>query len=414
MASFCPAQGPDEPVVRGLLSSVDCNVRELVYSGYSALFQPSSPFSVLLTSLLTIFVAVLGYRLLLGRSQLRVSDFALTAVKLGAILALATRWDTYQVVVYNFLFQGPEQLAAAMLNAVQPEGSVFRGDVFGGLQTVVQSLEAFATGYSRQVPTQASPLLGGPGFGAMALTLSSGILLLSSLGVLLAAKIVLGLLLATGPLFIALLLFETTRGVFEGWLRACLAFAFASLSATLLLGVALTMLEPPLLQLAELRAQNLYPLGPVYSVLMLSLVFSGVSFGMIIAGAMAANGVRLPRGREADASGEGSADAAQPAASVLTQTRAVRVAAAAAALDRRDAEMLIGRSARGSTLSAAMGGERPGGPGFSDRRAAVVGGSAATAAQRGSREPPPETRLGQAPRRGARPRVVRTGARSGR
>ncbi|MFV4649150.1 type IV secretion system protein, partial [Mycobacterium tuberculosis] len=106
--------------MRSLLGVVDCNVRDLVHSGYSAIFQANSPFAGLLTTLLTLYVAFMGYRLITGRTQLRVTDFALNAVKLGGVLALATQWDTYQTLVYGFLFQGPQQLATAMLAAIQP------------------------------------------------------------------------------------------------------------------------------------------------------------------------------------------------------------------------------------------------------------------------------------------------------
>ena len=74
-------------------------------------------------------------------------------------------------------------------------------------------------------------------------------MLFTTLGVVLAAKIVLGLLLALGPVFVAFLLFDSTRGVFEGWLRAALAFAFMPLFATLALVLQLTLLEPYLLAL---------------------------------------------------------------------------------------------------------------------------------------------------------------------
>jgi type IV secretion system protein VirB6 len=408
MAAACPIPGPEDPVVPSLLAVVDCNVQGLVRAGYGSLFASSGPFSVLLTSLLTIFVAVIGYRLLLGRSQLRITDFALTVVKLGVVLALATRWEAYQTLVYDFLFDGPAQLAGTMLSAVQPEGSVFRGDVFTGLQRALDALNVFATGYSRQVPTTTSPLLGGPSFGAMALTLSSGVLLLSSLGVLLAAKIVLGLLLAVGPVFIMMLLFDSTRGLFEGWLRACLAFAFAPLASTLLLGVALTMLEPPLVQMAELRTQNAYPLGPVYSVLTLVLVFAGVSLGFLVAGGMIASGLRLPRGRGEAAGADVQASAAASEPAVVSQPRAVRIAAAAAAMERRDTVLLGGGGRNAALLQGGGGGLDAGGY---DRRTNIA---AASTVERGREGRAPETRLGQAPRRTARPRPHRAGARSTR
>ena len=62
----CPAPSPDDPLVRSLLGTVDCNVRDLVHTGYTAIFQPGSAISGLLTALLTIYVAIMGYRLLLG------------------------------------------------------------------------------------------------------------------------------------------------------------------------------------------------------------------------------------------------------------------------------------------------------------------------------------------------------------
>ncbi|MBC7768932.1 MAG: type IV secretion system protein [Phycisphaerales bacterium] len=339
MAMLCPAPGPDDPLVRGLLSVVDCNIQSLVVSGYSALFQPSSQFSGLLTSLLVIFVAIIGYRLMLGQSALRLGDLALTAAKLGIVLALTTQWSVYQRLVYDFLFYGPQAMADVMLGAVQPEGSVFRGNVFDGLQQTIDFLGGHAEGYAAQSPMAASPLLGGAGFGAFALTMSSTILLFSSLGVLLAAKIVLGLLLAIGPIFIALALFESTRSLFEGWLRAALAFAFAPLATTVLLGLALNMLEPWLLQLADMRAANDLSLAPVYGIFTLVLVFAGVSLGMIAAGGFIAAGFRLQPGaaRADDASAQKSATIQTEAA----QTRVAQIAAAAASLTRHEASLML-------------------------------------------------------------------------
>ncbi len=392
MAGTCPAPALDDPMVQGLLGVVDCNVRDLVHTGYMAIFQPGQALSGLLTALLTVYVATIGYRLLTGRSQLSVSEFALNAVKLGLVLALATRWDAYQTVVYNVLFHGPQQLADLVFRGARADGQLFHGDVFDGLQTAFDSLSQFGAAYASHTPVGASPLLGGAGFAAFLLTASASVLLLSSLGVLLISKIVLGLLLALGPLFIALLLFESTRGVFEGWLRATLAFAFAPLAATVILGLTLTMLEPSLIQLADLQKQNVFVLAPAYSVMILILVFTGVSIGALAAGGMIAMGFRLPRPAEGKVASERAA--ASPAAAVVAgQSRAARVAAATTALDRRDSATLVAEHHA------------------SDRRSAVV-----STVERAGRDGPEVVRLGQQSpnRRVFGPRTARPNARIAR
>ena len=101
MAGACPTPQIGDPLVASLLGSTDCHVQSLVRSGYDALFAPSGAFSAVMTILLTVYVALIGYRLLLGRSQLNVSDLALSAVKIGVVVALATQWGNYQTVVYR-------------------------------------------------------------------------------------------------------------------------------------------------------------------------------------------------------------------------------------------------------------------------------------------------------------------------
>jgi type IV secretion system protein VirB6 len=389
MAANCPAPGPDDPLVQSLLGGVDCNVQGLVHTGYGAIFQPGAAIGGLLTALLTLYVAFIGYRLLLGQSQLRVSDFALSAVKLGVVVALATQWDTYQTVVYDLLFRGPQQLATVIAGAVDPDSTLIHGDVFAGLQTAFDQLSGFGAGYASHAPPSASPMLGGAGFGALLLTASASILLLSTLGVLLVAKIVLGLLLAVGPLFIALLLFESTRGIFEGWLRASFAFAFAPLAVTVVLGIALTMLEPSLNQMDELQKQHVYTLAPAYSVMLLILVFAGVSLGALAAGGVIALGFRLPKALRAEGAVVAAAGAPGVEPLVSSRSRAARVAAAATALDRRDA------TSRSSETRS------------SDRRTAV-----GVASDRAARGGPDIVRLGQQTpsRRIAGPRAARQSA----
>jgi len=410
----CPAPDPSDPLVHGLLGVVDCNVQQLVRGGYDTLFQPSGVFPQVLTVLLTLYVAFVGYQLLLGRTRLNVSDFALTAVKLGAVVALATQWSTYQALIYHVLFFGPQQVANLILHSLSDRGATQGGDVFDGLQRAFTDLTSFSPaappggaaapvvvgGGTPLNPTGSatgilSTLLTKAGFDAELMLASAVVLMLSSLGVLLAAKIVLGMLLATGPIFIAMLLFEGTRGLFIGWLRACLGFAFAPLAVTLMLGVALTLLEPSLQQIETMQATNTYLPGVAFGVVVLVTVFAAVSLGIVIAGGVIAGGLSWPT-RRATAATTG---AAAPTAAVMredlaSRPRSARTAAAVAAQGRRDA-MLFDRPGMGA------------GPGAGDRRTTI-----STSAARAERAPALETRLGQAARRKAAPRAARSGLRS--
>lgn len=332
MAALCQPIDPAAPFIAASLSNADCNVQSLVHGAYNAIFPASGALSFALTGLLTLFIALFGYRLMLGRAQLRISDLTITAVKLGAVVVLTTQWPTYQALVYNFLFAAPAELGDAILGALRPSGIAFGGSSLTALQQVFDGMQALAAGYANQAPATTSPLLGGPGFGAMALTFASGILLLSTIGVMLAAKIVLGVLIAIGPIFIALLLFDSTRGLFEGWLRASIAFALAPLAATLVIAASLALLTPPLLQIAQLQTQNQYPLGPVYAVFIGSIVVGMVAIGIGIAGGMIAAGFGLPASHSASYAGSMSADLSVAAAS--EPSRAARVAAAMAATNR--------------------------------------------------------------------------------
>lgn len=387
MASACAVPAADAPLVRGLLNVTDCHVRELTYTGYNALFADGGALAATLTVLMTAYVALIGYRLMLGEGGLRLGAFALSAVRIGATLVFATQWRTYQTLVFDVLFDGPAQLANTML-----QGSGLRsGDVFDGLQQTFDALSAASTGLAAKAPPQISPLLGGAGFGAFSLNAAAGILLLSTLGVILAAKATLGLLLAAGPIFIALFLFDSTRGLFEGWVRATLGFAFIPMAVTLLLAAVLGLLDPSLAQLAELSAKNSPALTPVYAIFTLVLVFAGVTFCVMAAAGVIFSGFRLPA-RDLGAPANAAVGApSRLAPGGVEPSRAERMASTMAAQARREA------------MSPAMTGATQ------DLRVVGVGGAAAA-----SRQLPPQTasapRLGASPRRAASPRSLRSPA----
>ncbi len=338
MNDFCTPTA-DIGLIRSLLNGVDCNVGGLVQNGYASLSAPGSPVMLTLTSLLTLYVAFIGYRLLLGRSRLSVGDTAMAALKIGVVLALATSWGSYQAVVYDSLYTGPQALAGSLLDGIQPANSAFRGNPVDGLQIAFDELQRAGQAFAERGGA-ASPFTGGIAFGAMTLNGSAMLLLLSTLGLLLASKIVLALLLALAPLIAGLLLFDATRGMVAGWLKAMVALALVPLTATLVLAIELTMIEPGLIKLAENRVVGNYVIGPAIEIGVIVLVFAIVLLAALLSGIAIARGIRLPWTREvAPEVTRAAIDAAanDRTALLASPPRATRIAAAAAAVARREA-----------------------------------------------------------------------------
>lgn len=336
----------ETPLVEGLMRSVDCNVSGIVESGYAALVGPASPFQAGLTILLTLYIAFFGFRLLLGLGQLRFGELTISAAKIGIVLALATSWPAYQKVVVDVLYAGPQDLAARILGG----GG---GTVYAKLQVAFDQMQATADYYAARSPASASPFIGGPGFGAFSMNASSMITLLSTVGVILASKIVLTALLAFGPVFIALFLFESTRGLFVGWLRAAILFAVAPLFALVALVFQLLLVEPQLLALAEMRAGLRVTLAPAIATMALTGITATVSLAGLVAIAIIATGFKLPRRRTpapAAEPGQAGGDFAvlDPVAQPRLELppRAAAVAAAAMAMDRRESRYIAVQNER--------------------------------------------------------------------
>jgi type IV secretion system protein VirB6 len=424
MIGQCAAPRSDLGLVRSLLETVDCNIREGVQGGYNAFFGPGSTLTAVITILLTIYVALLGFRLLTGRTDLRVGDLPMIAIKMGAVIMLTTSWASYQSLVFALLFDAPAEIANSLLSAMPMPQTVGPSDIFARLQytfdQLTQSAQAMSSVSDASGPNaaaaglqpgslvlQAAPgvdpatlkgfspviqmrsaLQGGPAFGATALWLSSVVLMVSTLGLLILAKLMLGLLLAIGPLFVGLLLFDTTKGFFEGWLRTALGFALVPLATVVFMAALLASLEPSLQGLAVARAENRYAIEPILTVLVIILTFTAVFGSVIGLCTRLVAGFRLPdiKTREPEAFVAGSDAGGRPAAFDVEQAsgneRAARIAAQVG--QERGGQSTGGTDRRDARLAAAVMGMASAGSGGStststttlDRRTEVSSGGA--------------------------------------
>lgn len=319
MNPVCPTGIDPATLARDVLATADCLIAGQVATSYAALLAPGGALGTALTLALTIYVAIFGYRLLLGLSRLTLGEVVPHFIKIGIVVALVTSWPSYQTLVFNLLFNGPQQLASAL---VQPAvGSGGSNDVMLALQALFDRLtdaagDAWAQGSAAPpvtptalpppvagVPAAAVPpavpvlpfALGAPQFVATLLWFSAVVLMAMSVGLLLVVRIVLALLLVVGPLFIALALFRPSRGLAEGWLRTTVKFALVPLFALPLI-IAVVAVAVPLTEgLGETPIVSVRD-GPVLLIVLVVMVFAAVMVQAARLGGGIASGIRLPRG----------------------------------------------------------------------------------------------------------------------
>ena len=247
----CAPFGPEGPSgVADALAKVDCLATDATAVSFGRLFGAHGSFQTALTIILTLYVALLAFNLLTGRSALRVSVLTPKMMTLGLVLTFATSWIAYQSVVWNLATGAPDEIASVLVGTNGSATSIFAQQLDGVFNAITDAATAAtptpATGAvpaAVAVPTLASP--------ANILSIAGLILLLGTVGVLVVCRLALAALLIIGPVFIVLAIFEGTRGMFQGWLKSVAMFALVPLLTVVMGSGALVAISPMVAGLGE-------------------------------------------------------------------------------------------------------------------------------------------------------------------
>ncbi|MFN6934174.1 MAG: type IV secretion system protein [Tsuneonella sp.] len=307
--------------VAAALQAVDCVAAETTAAAFGRLFAPGGSLVTVLTILLTLFVAWFGINLLLGRANLSVRSLTPRMMTIGVVLTLVTSWVAYSTLVWNLAVGGPDWIAGVITGSRESATQVFAQKI----DVVFQALQ------------QASPQTEGKDVGAFSpegmMWLGAMLFLLGTVGVLVTARIALAVLIAIGPIFVVLALFEGTRGLFTGWLKGLVMLALVPLFAVLAGSVMLELAVPILAALVATPGQvdpqaamAFFVVGSVHAALMVMV--------LKVAGTMVA-GWRVfglvPDKAERSASGSSAAATVVPTS--ISATPAAQASAASG--DRR-------------------------------------------------------------------------------
>ena len=281
----------DLGVVRDVLTAVDCNTKSFARLGYESLTAAGSPFQAALTVALTIYVAVIGYRLLFGNGA-RLADGPTIALKIGAVLALVTSWSLFQTLVFDLAERAPIEIASVI--SAPMRGVAMASDPVAGLQAAYDQLSETANAFAHPPKSVPDTAQANYAEASQMLTIASNMLFVASAGLIAVITIAIGVLTATGPFFIALFLFFETRGFFVGWVRALGACAFGLISAWSLTVLMLHAVQPWMESLSDVGANGLADARTGITAAIIVLVFCAAQFALLLAGIVIARGFRLP------------------------------------------------------------------------------------------------------------------------
>ncbi|MCA1366761.1 type IV secretion system protein [Bradyrhizobium sp. BRP14] len=161
-----------------------------------------------LTAAVTLYVVLYGYLVLRGSVQEPILDFAFRAIKLAIIVTLVRNADEYQTYVTNIFFEAlPREISQALNTGTAPSASAF------------DSLLDKGQAASTDIWSRASfPVDIVTGIGGMMVIGASFIVAAIGYIISLYARLALAIVLAIGPIFVALAMFQSTRRFTEAWI----------------------------------------------------------------------------------------------------------------------------------------------------------------------------------------------------
>lgn len=233
-----------------------------------------------LVTLAVLYVMAWGYLQLTGRIEEPVVTGVKRIVLLTVVLGAALRLWLYNTVIVDTFYRAPAQLAVAVIGGSDPVGTIDAIWDRGGV--VAEQLWDKGGVFSSDF-----------GYYLMGAAVWSlvGLLCVYAMFLIALSSIASALLLAIGPLFIAMLLFDSTRRFFEAWVTQLANYALITILTVLVAALLLQVVESYAAQTAA-RGPSLATVDALDMLLMSVLVFLLLRQIMPIAASLA-GGVAL-------------------------------------------------------------------------------------------------------------------------
>jgi type IV secretion system protein VirB6 len=274
-----------------------------------------------------LYVMVWGYLQLTGQIQEPFVAGIKRIVMLAVVLGVALNLWLYNTVIVDTFYNAPAQLAAAVVGASDPVATIDAIWESGG--SVAGNLWTKGHAYNSSI-----------GFllAAAVVWCLIGLLCVYAMFLIALSNIALAVLLALGPLFVAMLLFDSTRRLFSAWIAQLANYALVTVLTIMVAALLLQVVQSYAAQTAA-RGSAIFTVDALHVMLIAGLVLLILRQVMPIASSVAGGAALSSFGivsRTLASSGRRGAALAVPAA-IFAAPRVVRAVAAAPTYARRAA-----------------------------------------------------------------------------
>lgn len=174
------------------------------------------------TSLLIIWITIWGFSLILGRTQESLGDGVVRVIKISFIITLGLTVGIYNSVVVSFIQGFPETIAGVLITGSYTSSGALDSLYLKVFQSAKSAFDAAGI-WNGNV---------GMYFIAAGIIAVGIWLVLVTGSLILLSQLAMAVLLGLGPIFIIMLLFNSTQRFFESWLSMLINFALILILAT--------------------------------------------------------------------------------------------------------------------------------------------------------------------------------------
>ena len=263
-----------------LLSATTDPLQGFISSTASTVIGAITPVA---TTLLMIYVLFWGWSMIRGVISEPITDGVTRIVKLAVICGIALSFGLYSQFLVDWLWQSPDRLASMIAGGKPSDKVNFLDAIF---EKIWGYAEIWNTAASNNSNALGIPDLG-QFFMAWIIRIVGALMTGYAAFLFVLAKIALAILLAIGPIFILVTMFESSRKFFDSWIAQCLNFCFVIILTAAILKIVGTYIDTSVTS----AGTNASGGDPAYSDGFFVVIMCGICFVMMLQVMSIASGI---------------------------------------------------------------------------------------------------------------------------